>query len=163
MYFSSERKKIITVALIIIAIFFISCSKEEKNGTDKQIKKEQLEVQEQTDTNLTPEEKFSTSILGDFLDNSEDEDLAYYLEEELFKYSHDYRGASIVPLSQSIWFVTLEKQNTTKNYLLQKFVDFTTNDYYFLLKETNLTITDIASKIQPQIQKQTEQPQESKK
>ena len=93
---------------------------------------------------MSPEEKFSTSITEDFLDAPEDEDLQAYLEDELFnKYSKDFRGASLMQLTNTIWFVSLETNNTTKNFLLQKFVDFNSNDYYFVLKETTLTNADV--------------------
>jgi hypothetical protein len=132
--------------LIISFITFLSCSKEEKQQSDKTVKKEtKQEEQEQnpSDTLMSPEEKFSSSIVVDFLDSPEDEDLTDYLEEELFKYSQTYRGASVMQLSTTIWFVTLENKTSTQNFLLQKFVDFNSNDYYFVLKETNLNISDV--------------------
>jgi hypothetical protein len=92
---------------------------------------------------MTVEEKFSSSILTDFLDDTDDDDLGAYLEDELFKYSQNYRGASLMQISNSLWFVTLENQNSSKNFLLQKFVDFNTNDYYFRLTETSLNVSDI--------------------
>jgi hypothetical protein len=58
----------------------------------------------------------------------------------------DYKGASIVEVTPSVWFITLEKDTLSKNYLLQKFFEFKTNNYYFSLKETSLTITDIITR-----------------
>jgi hypothetical protein len=139
-------KKLFTIFFILIfSLIFLSCSKDK----DKVTEKTQQKVQEDedfnpADTNLTVEEKFSTSILGDFLSNSEDDDLAAYLEDQLFKYNEKFRGASLTQLTESLWLVSLENQGTIKNFLLQKFVDFKTNDYYFNLKETTLTINDVA-------------------
>ena len=125
---------------------FVSCSKEDKQQNPKTSKDIKQETESTDDTILSPEEKFSTSITEDFLDAPEDEDLQAYLEDELFsKYSKDFRGASVMQLTNTIWYVSLETNNTTKNFLLQKFVDFNSNDYYFVLKETTLTNADVIS------------------
>ena len=138
---------ILSIIFTFFLFLFISCSKkEEPQGVKNNNKKEsvsQENSQDNSDTAMTPEEKFSSSITLDFLDTPEDEDLTDYLENQLFKYSQSYRGASIMQLTNTIWFVTLENKNLTKNFLLQKFVDFNSNDYYFVLKETNLTTADV--------------------
>ena len=129
----------------ILFVLFISCSKEEKQ-TSKQEKAPKNQVEDTddnpSDTNMTLEEKFSTSIMLDFLD-SDDGALGDFLESEIFKMGANYTGASVVELNPSTWLVILEKDGTEKNYLLQKFVDFNTNEYYFRLKETPLTVTDV--------------------
>jgi hypothetical protein len=122
----------------------MSCSKSEKPQDKENVSGNQTgETENPSDTTMSAEEKFSSSILTDFIDDTDDVDLESYLEDELFKYSQNYRGASVIQLSNTLWFVTLENQNNVKNFLLQKFVDFNTNDYYFRLTETSLTIPDI--------------------
>lgn len=134
------------ILFVLILIFFSSCSKEDKQ-TAQQEKAPKNHVEDlddnPSDTNMTPEEKFSSSIMIDFLDNSDDEDLGDYLETEIYKMGANYKGASVVELNPSTWLVELEKDGAVKNYLLQKFVDFNTNDYYFKIKETPLTATDV--------------------
>lgn len=136
--------------LIFILIFGLiaSCSKEEKQTQQQNAPKNQVEDigDNPADTNLTPEEKFSTSIMLDFLSDSDDEDLADFLENEVYKMGTSFRGASLVEMNPSTWLLMLEKDGTTKNYLVQKFVDFTTNENYFRMKETSLTIADVVSK-----------------
>lgn len=130
-----------------ILVFFVSCSKEDKSTEQNNTAGNQIEDSDNpADTNLTPEEKFSTSILLDFLNDSEDEDLAEYLETQIYKMGSDYTGASVIEVTPSTWLVMLEKGGTTKNYLLQKFVDFKSNEYYFSMKETLLTVTDVISR-----------------
>lgn len=128
-------------------IIFSSCSKDDKT-TQTNAPKNQIEDidDDPADTNLTPEEKFSTAILIDFLDDSSDEELAEYLETEIYKMNANYRGASVIEVTPSTWLVMLEKDGTAKNYLLQKYVDFTTNENYFRMKETTLTVTDIIAR-----------------
>ncbi len=137
------------IIFIFIFGFFVSCSKDDKQ-TQQQNNAPKNQVEDiddnPADTNLTPEEKFSTAIMLDFLNDSDDEDLADYLENEVYKMGANYRGASLVELNPSTWLLILEKDGTTKNYLVQKFVDFTTNDEYFRMKETSLTVTDVIAK-----------------
>ncbi len=131
--------------IILLAIVLISCSKEDKSVSQKQTpeQKQKEEIENPQDTNMTPEEKFSSSIMIDFLDNSEDDDLASFLEDELYKYSDTYRGASVMQLANNLWFVTLDNPNNSKNFLLEKFVDFRTSEYYFKLTETTLKLSDV--------------------
>jgi hypothetical protein len=107
---------------------------------------QQEDPDETLDTNLTPEEKFSSAVLVDFLNDSDDDELADYLETEIYKLNVNYNGASVIELAPSLWLVMLEKDNTTKNYLLQKFVDFQSNENYFRMKETTLTASDVFSR-----------------
>lgn len=130
------------LAILTFCLLLFACSKEE-NVTEK---KQTEENDNSTDTNLTIEEKFSSSILIDFLNDSDDEDLASFLETEVYKMSENFNGAAVVEITPSTWLVSFEKDGTIKNYLLQKFVDFRSNEYYFRFKETTLTVTDIISK-----------------
>lgn len=142
--------KFLLPLLILVSVIFISCSKEDKPVTQQNQQKVQNEDNDSpADTNLTPEEKFSSSILIDFLGDSDDEDLGEFLETEIFKMGANYNGASVVEITPSTWLVSLEKDGNIKNYLLQRYVDFKTNDYYFSMKETTLTLTDVISRSKP--------------
>ena len=144
------------VFVVLLGVIFISCSKDNKQDTPRekipteQTQKKETPVDDNTpaDTNLTPEEKFSSSVMVDFLDDAEDEDLEGFLEDEVFKFSANYTGAAVIGLSPSTWLLALEKDNSTKNYLIQKFVDFKTNEYYFRMNETSLKIPDVITQKQ---------------
>jgi len=132
------------IIFILFLFFFSSCSKDDKQ--QQQQKVQQDDSEEQLDTNLTPEEKFSSSILIDFLNDSDDADLAEYLETEIYKMNANYNGASVIELAPSLWLVMLEKDGSTKNYLLQKFVGFQSNENYFRMRETTITAADVISR-----------------
>lgn len=136
------------IILLFTLTFLVSCSKEDKPVTQQQDQQKvnSDETENPADTNLTPEEKFSASILVDFLDDSDDDDLGEFLETEVYKIGAAYNGTSVVEITPSTWLVSFEKDSTLKNYLLQKFVDLKTNEYYFSFKETNLTVTDVISR-----------------
>ena len=129
--------------IFILSLFLSSCSKDD---TATQQKVQNDDSDELLDTNLTPEEKFSSAILIDFLNDSEDEDLAEYLETEIYKMNANYNGASVIEMTPSLWLVMLEKDGSTKNFLLQKFVGFQSNENYFRMKETTLSATDVFSR-----------------
>jgi hypothetical protein len=138
--------------IILFALsFLVSCSKDDKPVTQQQNQQKinSDEIENPADTNLTPEEKFSASILVDFLGDSDDEDLGAFLETEVYRIGSAYNGTSVVEITPSTWLVSFEKDGNLKNYLLQKFVDTKTNEYYFSFKETNLTITDVVSRTKP--------------
>ncbi len=136
------------ILILFILAGFISCSSDDKSTQQKQNTQnnQQDDIENPADTILTPEEKFSASIISDFLGDPDDEDLMLYLETEIYKLGSSYKGVAVVEVTPSTWLVSFEKDSTVKNYLLQKYVDFKTNEYYFSLKETNLTITDIIAK-----------------
>lgn len=136
---------------IILSFFiFFSCSKEDKTPQQNNPQRiQQEDSDEPLDTNLTPEEKFSSSILIDFLNDSDDEELAGYLETEIYKMGATFTGASVMEISPAIWLVMLDKDGNSKNYLLQKYVDFQSNEVYFRMKETSLTVTDVISRSKP--------------
>lgn len=134
------------ITILFFSLIIISCSKDEK-PVDRQTEKKSNDEQEIVeDVNLTPEEKFSSSVLSDFLDESEDDDLASFLETEIFKMGSSYSGCAVVEVTPSTWLIVLEKDSVSKNYLLQKFVDFKTNENYFNMKETTLGLTDVIAR-----------------
>ncbi|MCC6865296.1 MAG: hypothetical protein IT280_03970 [Ignavibacteria bacterium] len=150
--------KYLILTFFAASFFIFGCSKEENNSQQQQ---NQQKVQNQNqndesdnpaDTNLTPEEKFSSSIQVDFLDDSDDDDLAAFLENEIYKMGASYNGAAVIEITPSTWLVSFEKSGNVKNYILQKYVDFKTNEYYFSFKETTLTNADVVSRTKPKKQ-----------
>lgn len=146
------RLTVIGISILLTAAFFSAgCSKtEDKPPEKRQETTEQNKNNDETDnpqdTAMSPEEQFSTSIMTDFLGDSDDDDLQDYIETEIYKNAQNYNGVSMIELSPSTWFVSFEKDGNNKNYILQKYIDFKTSDYYFRMKETNLTVNDIAKK-----------------
>jgi len=131
--------------ILLISAILISCSKEDTPQTQQKVTQDDNESP--ADTNLTAEEKFSAAILVDFLNDSDDEDLGSFLETEIYKMGATYNGASVVEVTPSTWLVSLEKDGSVKNYLLQKYVDLKSNEYYFSFKETTLNLTDVISRV----------------
>ncbi len=135
--------------ILLISAILISCSREDTPQTQQKVTQDDNESP--ADTNLTAEEKFSAAILVDFLNDSDDEDLGSFLETEIYKMGATYNGASVVEVTPSTWLVSLEKDGSVKNYLLQKYVDLKSNEYYFSFKETTLNLTDVISRVKPKI------------
>jgi hypothetical protein len=95
---------------------------------------------------MTPEEKFSSSLLYDLIGDADDDDLADFLETTVYKMSLGYTGISIAEITPAAWLVMFEKEGNVKNYLLQKYMDVKSNDFYFQIKETHLTMSDIIAR-----------------
>ena len=131
--------------ILLISAILISCFREDTPQTQQKVTQDDNESP--ADTNLTAEEKFSAAILVDFLNDSDDEDLGSFLETEIYKMGATYNGASVVEVTPSTWLVSLEKDGSVKNYLLQKYVDLKSNEYYFSFKETTLNLTDVISRV----------------
>lgn len=145
------RLTVIGISILLTAAFFSAgCSKTEDKPQEKRQETTQQQNNDETDnpqdTAMSPEEQFSTSIMTDFLGDSDDDDLQDYIETEIYKNAQNYNGVSMIELSPSTWFVSFEKDGNNKNFILQKYIDFKTSDYYFRMKETNLTVNDIAKK-----------------
>jgi hypothetical protein len=136
--------------ILLISAILISCSREDTPQTQQKVTQDDNESP--ADTNLTAEEKFSAAILVDFLNDSDDEDLGSFLETEIYKMGATYNGASVVEVTPSTWLVSIEKDGSVKNYLLQKYVDLKSNEYYFSFKETTLNLTDVISRVKTKTQ-----------
>jgi hypothetical protein len=136
--------------MILLVLGLVSCSKDDKPTVEQQEKSTQTEEGDPgIDPNLPAEEKFSTAILMDFLGDPEDEDLADFLESQVFSMGANYNGAAVVEITTSTWIVALEKDGAVKNHILQRYVDLKTNEYYFTFKETTLSIPDAILKPKP--------------
>jgi hypothetical protein len=138
------------ILMILLITGLVSCSKDDKPEVDQQDQTTQTEEGDTgIDSNLSSEEKFSTAILLDFLGDPEDEDLADFLESQVFSMGANYNGAAVVEVTPSTWIVALEKNGAVKNHILQRYVDLKTNEYYFTFKETTLSIPDAVLKPKP--------------
>lgn len=73
-----------------------------------------------SDTILTPAERFSLSLTQEILDE-EDEDLQKYLEEEFFTLASNSPKVTIDKVSSSLYIFSFQSDTVMKNFLLQKF------------------------------------------
>lgn len=136
--------------MMLLVLGLVSCSNDDKPAGEQQDQTTQTEEGDTgIDSNLSSEEKFSSAILLDFLGDPEDEDLADFLESQVFSMGANYNGAAVVEITPSTWIVALEKDGAVKNHILQRYVDLKTNEYYFTFKETTLSIPDAILKPKP--------------
>jgi hypothetical protein len=105
------------IIVLFFCVFVISCSKENDPQTDKKTNEESENTE---DLNLSLEEKFSTAVMVDFLNESEDDDLASFLETEIYKMGSSYTGGAVVEVTPSTWLVSFEKDSTTNLSILKK-------------------------------------------
>jgi hypothetical protein len=79
------------------------------------------DVAESEDTAaMTPSESFSSALTDAFLDESGDEGLQYYLEEEIFPIISKADKVTIDKISASIYLLSYNEGNEMKNFIIRK-------------------------------------------
>lgn len=119
--------------LILIIVSFISCSKDDiKRKIEKTTNTEVTE--DETDTTaLTPEEAFSSAMVG--ILNTDDEDLQNYLEDEIYPIVKNSNKITIDKISSSLFLLQYVENGNQKNILIQKFYDLDKDEFFFEKRE----------------------------
>ncbi|HEY5533527.1 MAG TPA: hypothetical protein VIL99_01105 [Ignavibacteria bacterium] len=111
--------KCLQIFLIITGFLFLSCNKDQ-NNKDKVIVNE-TDIEEPDDTvQLTPAESFSSALIDVFIDESNDEDLLIYLEEEIFPLVSKSDKVTFDKISASLYLLSYDEGNELKNILIRK-------------------------------------------
>ena len=131
--------KILTALIILISIY--SCNDKDRSNASRESNEESNEAV--SDSALTPEEIFSTSLVQDVLDE-EDVDLQIYLEEEFYPIASKSPKVTIDKISSSLYILSFQTDSIMKNFLLQKYYVPEKNEFVFEKKEINF---DAAEKL----------------
>ena len=127
------------IALIICSAF-ISCNKETK--TDQSSSKSEKGINEsaesETDSLMTPEEIFSSSLVQDIMGEDEDIDLQIYLEEQIYPSVSKSNKITLDKISSSLYLLSYDDSGVMKSYILQKFYNPLKDEFVFDKTETQL-------------------------
>jgi PBP1b-binding outer membrane lipoprotein LpoB len=116
--------------LLLITLFLISCEQE---GTDN----EDITDDQESDTiTLSPEEIFSSTLVEDILQTGNDEDLKFYLEEEIYPLVSNSNKVTLDRISASLYLLTYEDNGDDKNFIIQKFYSPVNFEVFFKKRET---------------------------
>ena len=124
---------------IFIVLFIYSCGNKEDSKSGERNDEEQTESA--SDTLLTPEEIFSTSLVQEILDE-EDEELQVYLEEEFYSVASRSPKVTIDKISSSQYIFSFESDSTMKNFLIQKFYIPGKDEFIFEKREIEINSSD---------------------
>lgn len=127
----TTKKNIFSIYIFISLFFllFIGCDKKE-NAT--------VEVNDnELDTaSVTPAESFAITMVDDFL-GEEDEDLSYFLENEIYPLVSKSEKVTIDKISSSLYILSYIEGGTEKNLLIEKFYNPIKDEVSFSKKEIN--------------------------
>ncbi|MBV6479222.1 MAG: hypothetical protein HGGPFJEG_01993 [Ignavibacteria bacterium] len=124
---------------ILIVVFLYSCGNE---NTDKvREDREDENTESASDTLLTPEEVFSSSLVQEILDE-DDEELQIYLEEEFFTVASKSPKVTIDKISSSQYIFSFESDSIMKNFLIQKFYIPAKDEFIFEKREIDFNTSE---------------------
>jgi len=116
--------------LLLLTLFLISCEQE---GTDN---KNITDDQESDTIALSPEVIFSSTLVEDILQTGNDEDLKFYLEEEIYPLVSNSNKVTLDRVSASLYLLTYEDNGDDKNFIIQKFYSPVNFEVFFKKRET---------------------------
>ena len=124
------------ISLILFSLLIFACG---KNSDSSKINQQNTSTTEDSDTTaLSPQEALSTTLIEDIM-NTEDEDLASYIEDEIYPIVSKSQRVTMEKLSASLYLLQYESGGTDKYLLIQKFYNPTTDEMTFTKTETSLT------------------------
>lgn len=138
MYLKMMISKLVIV--LIICSVFISCDKETKTdqSSSKSDKGTNEITESETDSVMTPEEIFSSSLVQDIIGDDEDIELQIYLEEQIYPLVSKSNKTTIDKISSSLYLLSYEESGVMKNFILQKFYNPVKDEFVFDKTETHI-------------------------
>ena len=128
------------VIVLIICSVFISCDKETKTdqSSSKSDKGTNEITESETDSVMTPEEIFSSSLVQDIMGEDDDIELQIYLEEQIYPLVLKSNKITIDKISSSLYLLSYEESGVMKNFILQKFYNPVKDEFVFDKTETHI-------------------------
>lgn len=138
MYLKMMISKLVIV--LIICSVFISCDKETKTdqSSSKSDKGTNEITESETDSVMTPEEIFSSSLVQDIIGDDEDIELQIYLEEQIYPLVLKSNKITIDKISSSLYLLSYEESGVMKSFILQKFYNPVKDEFVFDKTETQI-------------------------
>lgn len=138
MYLKMMISKLVIV--LIICSVFISCDKETKTdqSSSKSDKGTNEITESETDSVMTQEEIFSSSLVQDIIGDDEDIELQIYLEEQIYPLVSKSNKTTIDKISSSLYLLSYEESGVMKNFILQKFYNPVKDEFVFDKTETQI-------------------------
>jgi hypothetical protein len=122
--------------LLLLTLLIISCGDDKKSDTETTDKDESDTI------SLSPEELFSSTLLEDILQSSEDDDLKSYLEGEIYPIVANSTKVTIDRVSASLYLLSYDENGVQKNFIIQKFYNPSSLEMYFEINELETNAVD---------------------
>lgn len=127
------------LSVFLLLAFFISCGDNDDSDISNNDSNEKNESM--SDTNLSPAENFSASLVQNILEE-DDEDLQVYLEKEFFPLASNSPKVTIDKISSSIYILSFQSDTVMKNFLIQKFYLPARDEFVFEKSEIDFDAAD---------------------
>ncbi len=130
--------KIITIFIFSMILF--SCNKEtpprERTQTQNNESTGNNDSSSDTDTTMTVEEVFSSSLVQDIMGENDDDDLQFYLEDQIYPLVSKSDKVTLDRISSSLYLLHYEQAGVKKNFIIQKFYNPVKDEFVFEKTET---------------------------
>lgn len=123
------------ILIILIFLFLSSCNKKEDSVQESETQKKET-TEEDSDSVLTSEETFSSSLVQGILGDEDELELQLYLEEQIYPLVSKSNKITLDRVSSSLYLFTYEENGTMKNFMIQKFYNPIKDEFTFDKFET---------------------------
>ncbi|MEO8210965.1 MAG: hypothetical protein ABI840_10415 [bacterium] len=127
-----------SILIFTFSIILFSCNKENppKEKTESQNNELPQNNDDDSDTAMTAEETFSSALVQGILDEEDDVDLQFYLEEQVYPIVSKSNKVALDKISSSLYLLSYEDNGIVKNILIQKFYNPVKDEFVFEKSET---------------------------
>ncbi len=123
--------------IIIISMILYSCNKEDSTKENVTTRENDVRLDdEDSDTTMTAEETFSSALVQNIMGEEGDDDLQFYLEEQIFPIASKSGKISLERVSSSVYLLSYDENGIMKNLLIRKFYNPVKDEFVFEKSET---------------------------
>jgi len=126
--------KFSSLLFVIVILVLTSCSKE-KEDADPKKESHNEPTEEESDTNMTAEEIFSSNLVQE-ISGTDDIDLQLFIEDQFYPSVSKSSKVTLDRVSSSLYLLSYDDNGTTKNFLIQKFYNPVNDEFVFDKTET---------------------------
>lgn len=127
------------IIVIVVSLFFLSCNKNTETDQPAKNKKNDSQqesgIENDSDSAMTDEEVFSSSLVQDILGEEEDIELQIYLEETIYPVVAKSDKVTFDRISNSIYLLGFNDNGTLRNIMIQKLYNPDTGEFVFEKEE----------------------------
>ncbi len=137
--------KSVFLSLIIVCfsafLLVAGCGKEKSINTANEQKQQQQQmgIEDEDTTALTPAESFATALCQDILNDDSEVDFESYLIDVVYPKVSGSTKVTLDRVSSSIFLLTYFEGNTEKHLLIQKYFNPKKGEIFFESSETSLS------------------------
>ncbi len=125
----------------MVVVFVSGCGKEKSNipVSDQKQQQQQVGIEDEDTTSLTPAESFAAGLCQDILNDDTEVDFESYLIDVVYPKVSNSTKVTLDRISSSIFLLTYYEGNTEKHLLIQKYFNPQKGEIYFESTETSLS------------------------